>query len=1102
MSLRRIFLNLIKVGHFINRVHTLLFSNLNHNLIMKKFSLVLSMVLFTIGFAMAQRTVVGQIVDQGGEALIGATVLVKGTDSGTVTDIDGKYSVSVPDGADMLEISYTGYETQTITLGASNVVNLTLSEGITLQDVVVTGLGIDRNSRDVVYANQTIGSEDLLSTPNKNALEALRGKTAGVKLTTGSGSVGASTRIVLRGEGSLTGNNNALIVVDGIPIDNATTRGGAGQSEAGYADHGNRFNDLNPNDIENVTILKGPSATSLYGSRGASGVVLITTKSGAKGDKMKVDVSSSYSFEEAIVLAKRQDRFGQGYDNLHFDSGENWAWGPAFDGVVRPWTSPVDTDGDGALEALTRPYSVVPNQIEEFFNTGNTASNSISLTGSNGGFGYYMSYSNTNQNGILDNTKYQRNTFTASANAKLSDRLKANFKVSYANVDQNTAQEGTRAFEGNNAYAMALQSPVNIPFGELRDYNNPYHDINGYWGSYSSVNPYYILNEYGNEGNINNFLGNASLTYNLAPGLDLVGRFGANVVNTKVDTWTPVFTPATQLVWGDDFSLTTRTSKHASLGEYVNYNDQNTNLDATALAVYNKDLDSDFSLNFTAGYNVFQRQSTQLEGSTVGGLVVPGWYNLSNSVQAARSTQDDELYRIYGLLGNASLGYKNYAFLEVSARNDWSSTLPAGNNSFLYGAIGGSLVLSEMLKMDSETVNFMKLRGSYGTSGKDAGLYLLRSTFVGNPTIQTLGDFTLQFPLNGQPGFTTGNTIGNPDLRPELTSTFEIGADVGLFNDRVNVEYTYYSSDHSDQIVQISLPRSSGFSSTVSNIGRMTNKGHELTLSVKPIAGLVKGLNWELFGNFSKNINNVEKITDDIDELVIGGPFRGVSLVAKEGLPFGTFKAQAPLVNSNGQTVVDPNTGMPLYTDSDEYFGSYQPNFTMGFGSSVNYKGFGFNILFDWKDGGNFMSLTKFSTEFNGTAANTADFNREEYVFPNSVVDNGDGTYSANETPITEQDFYTNYDPAPSTYLIDASFLKLREVGLSYRVPSKSLKSASIQDVTISLFARNVRFWLPEENIYADPEINGPGLAGNTNGIETTQTPPARSVGLNLKLTF
>lgn len=528
-----------------------------------------------------ERTVTGKVTSaEDGSPLPGVNVVVKGTTSGTVTDINGAYSVSVPESGGTLVFSFIGLQSSEIEIGDRAVVNVSLALDVQqLSEVVVSATGIERNTKDIVYANQTVNASDLLSTPTKNTLEALRGKAAGVRLSTGSGSVGASTRIVLRGEGSLTGNNNALIVVDGIPINNESTSGGAGSSTSGYADHGNRFNDINPDDIESVTILKGPSATSLYGSRGASGVVMITTKKGKSGKTMQVALNSSFSVENAYVLLQRQDKFGQGYDNAHFDSGENWSWGPALDGVVRPWTSPIDADGDGAIEALTRPYKAVPDQLKEFFNQGNTLTNSINLSGGSNGFTYYASYSNTNQKGILDNTYYKRNTVTLNASAQLSEKLKSDFKISYANTNQNTAQEGSRAFEGNNAYAMVVQSPINIPFGELRDYNSPFHDIDGYWGSYSSVNPYYILNEYGNEARINNFLGNASVSYKIMEGLELVGRFGANVINTTVDTWTPVFTPKEQLIWGDDLSLTTRNTKHSSLGEYVNYNKLNTNLD-------------------------------------------------------------------------------------------------------------------------------------------------------------------------------------------------------------------------------------------------------------------------------------------------------------------------------------------------------------------------------------------------------------------------------------------------------------------------------------------------------------------------------------------
>ena len=667
---------------------------------------------------------------------------------------------------------------------------------------------------------------------------------------------------------------------------------------------------------------------------------------------------------------------------------------------------------------------------------------------------------------------------------------------------RNTAQEGSRAFEGNNAYAMAVQSPVNIPFGELRDYNSPFHDINGYWGSYSSVNPYYILNEYGNEADINNIIGNASITYNILEGLDLVGRFGTNIVNMETESWNPAFTPDEQLFWGDDLQLGTRDTKHNSLGSYSRLNEQRIVLDFTALANYNKALTEDISMDLSVGYNFFQTTSTSLFGETQGGLVVPGFYGLDNSALAARSSTLDGGKRLIGALGNVRFGYKNALFLEYSARNDWSSTLPEDNRSFFYNAVGASAVLTDLLDFRSDALSYFKVRTSYGTTGKDAPEYLLSTPFLGNPTLVSLGDNSINGPLNNQAVFTQSNRIGNNALKPELTTTFEIGADIGLWNDRINLAYTYYSSDHTEQIVQASLPSSTGYTSTFTNIGRMTNKGHEVTLNLQPVMGLVPGLKWDLFVAYARNRNEVVNVTDGIDELNIGSsPRTQIDIVAKEGLPFGTFKAQTVQMTDAGQVVVDSD-GFPVYTDEQVYLGNYQPDYTASFGSNINYKGIGFNILLDVKEGGQFISQTKFSAEFNGTTELTAEQNREPYVFPNSVVDNGDGTFSENTTEITEQDFYTVYDPAPSTYLIDASFVKLREIGVSYTLPRALLQNLPISDVRVALFGRNLKFWLPEENAYADPEVNGPSLTGNAVGIETTQTPPAKSYGINLSLKF
>ncbi len=1078
---------------------------------MKKIALFLSILLF-IGNVVANaqtKTITGTVTSaEDGTPIPGVSVSVKGTTLGTVTNVDGEFELKVPTDAEALMFSFVGMATQEVALeGRTNISVEMEPQTIGVDEVVVTALGVtNRNAREVVYATQTVNSEQLLSTPTKTALEGLRGKTAGVKLSTGSGSVGASTRIVLRGESSLTGNNNALIVVDGIAIDNSTTAGGAEASTTGYSDFGNRFNDLNPNDIESVTVLKGPSATSLYGSRGAAGVVLITTKKGSKGKEMRINYNGSYSRESAIILLQRQNRFGQGYDNTHFDSGENWSWGPALDGVVRPWTSPIDSDGDGSLEALIRPYSAVENQLKDFFNTGLTQNHNFNISGAKEGFTYFASYGNTSQDGILDNTYYDRNNITFNASANLSEKLRSDFKVSYANVRQNTVQEGSRAFEGNNAYAMAVQSPINIPFTELRDYNSPFHDIDGYWGSYSSVNPYYILNEYGNEANIDNLLGNASLTYEILEELSITGRFGGNIVNTNTDVWTPPFTPSEQLVWTDNLQVATRNTKHESLGGYNRYAKKTENIDALAIANYSKTFGEDISLDASAGYSFFQRKVESLTGSTVGGLTVPGVYNLANSVATPSSEQYKSKYMLYGALANATIGYQNAAFLELSIRNDWSSTLPADNNSFLYGAVGTSLIFTDLFNIENDVLNMGKLRASWGTTGKDADLYLLDSYFIGNPTIVGLGDYALFFPKAGVPGFTLGNRIGNPSLKPELTETYEVGTDLGFFKDIVSLSYTYYKSVHADQIVVVSLPRSTGYTQTAVNIGEMVNKGHELTLSLRPLNTVVNGLDFEMFATYSKNDNEVKKITDELDELTIGtfGFAAGttVDLVAKEGLPFGTFKGNNFKYNDEGQVIVDANTGFPVYPDDDEYLGNYQPDYLMNFGVNATYKGFGFRMLFDMKQGGKFASQTKYNTEFNGTNVNTTIYNRQPFIIPNSVIENEDGSYSENTIPVTEQEMYTNYDVPVITQLIDASYLKLREVELSYTLPRKFLNKTFVDNARLGVYGKNLWYWLPSENKYADPEVNGPALTGNAQGIETTQTPSSRSLGVNLLLSF
>jgi TonB-linked SusC/RagA family outer membrane protein len=1054
-----------------------------------------------------ERTVTGRVTSaEDATALPGVNVVVKGTTNGTVTDGSGNFTLMVPSSGAILVFSFIGQKSQEIEVGARSVIDLAMEQDAQqLTEVVVTALGTKQNAREVTYSNQTVTNADLLSSPNKNALEALRGKAAGVKITTGSGSVGASSRIVLRGEASLTGNNNALIVVDGIPIDNSSSVGGDknvnAAGENGYSDYGNRFNDLDPNNIESVTILKGPAATSVYGSRAASGVLLITTKKGTKG-KMTINVNSTASAERAYVMLKRQNKFGQGLINPDgsnsLDSGENFSWGPAFDGVTRPWTSPVDTDGDGTMEYLSRPYLPVKNQLEDLFRTGSTFNNSLSLSGGDDRFTYFTSYSNTQQKGIFENTDYKRNNFLANVTAKISDKLSSSVSLSYASIDQNTVQEGARAFEGQNPYATAIQSPVNIPFSELRDYKNPFHGFTGYYGTYT-INPYFVLNEFKNNGKINNLLGNLSLTYNPISSVTLATRLGVNYVTLDRITAVPKYGYTDHYIWEDNLSLVTRTDREVNAGSYTELLSNTRNIDWTTTASYTKDLMPKLKLTATGGVNLFDVLYREVLGETNGGLVVPDVYNLANSKDRASATQNHSHRRIVGLLGSATFGWDDKIFLTYSARNDWSSTLPSDNQSFFYQAIGVSAIVSDYLDLEDSPINYIKLRADYGTTGKDAQIHQLSNLYETNPVYRDFGDvYQVKSPLGGQTSITKRPLIGNNTLRPELTTTLELGTDLTFFNGRVELAYTFYKSNSTDQIVTVDLPASTGYRTTVMNIGEVQNKGHEVTLTLVPLR-LDNGFKWTTNLTWARNRSEILKVSDQADDLTYWDDGSGVTLKAEVGEPFGTWKGQKQRFTDAGQPIVDAN-GSRTYTPDIQTIGTTQPDWIGGLVNTFSIKGLSLGVVIDTKQGGKFLSRTKSFTEFNGTALTTTIGDRKPFVIENSVVENTDGSFSPNEKEILANSYLD--DGNATKNILDASFVKLREITLGYNLPKSLVSKVGLQNVSVRFFAKNLKYWVAKENTFADPEVNGPGGPTNIQNVESSQTPSQKSYGINLNITL
>lgn len=1071
---------------------------------MKRTFLWLFGLLMTVQVMAQNRTITGVVTDaSNGEALIGVSVSGKGTSIGTVTDFDGVYSLSVPKDVTTLVFSYVGYTSVEKPVTALKMDVKMTSEATEIDEVVVSAYGINRNKGDVSYANSKVSSDELVTSGSQGALSALQGKVAGVKISKSGGNINSSTRVVVRGESSFSGSNNALIVVDGVVVNNSAFSGGD-NTGGSNVDYGNRGNDINPDDIESITLLSGPSATTMYGSAGNGGVLMITTKSGkaaaAAGKKFKVGYNTSFTVETPYILMQRQNKFGQGLwanGGGTVDLGENFSWGPAFDGTVRPWTSPIDLNGETVQ--LERPFSAIDNQLESFFDLGKTWSNNLSFEGGNDKFAYFAGFNYVDNKGIVPHNWFKRYGFTVNTTANLSDNLTLESSIKYIRTNQRGNVEGA-SFTTNPAYFSALQTPAGIPFNEIRDYNSPFHDFKGYYGSYT-VNPYYFLDNYYNLNDADNIIGSLALKYRPIKGLEVTSRISNNLVLNNTYESVPVYAYADHQVLQDigggilAFGNRPR-DNNSSIGEYTEVFNKANVLDFNNIAAYTKSWEN-FKFGVTGGLNITDFSSRSLVGETQGGLINPGFYDLSNSIEVAKASNDISQSRNLRTYGMVDFGIFKALNLNYSFANEWSSTLPEGSRGFFYQSGGISFLASDLFKTPNKWVNYIKLRAGVGTQGRGAPLYALNSIYVASPDYTPAGSYTIQFPFAGVPGFTTGNTIGNPTLTPEKTITYEGGADVEFFENRFNVSYTYYQRINKSLIVTVSLPSSSGFTRTILNIGQMTNKGHELTVGATPLRD-VKGLTWNINYTFTKNNNNVDKITDDIDEISLNTG--ATQVVAKKDYPFGTFKSEQYLKDPNGNIVVNAQ-GIPVVDPLQAYYGSYQPKYLMGIRSDLSYKGLSFNVLFDISKGGLFYSASKFYADFNGTSVGTLYNDREAWVVPNSVQEVGDGTYAPNTTPIGDVSTYWA-NASDHVNLIDASYVKLREAGVHYSLPAKVFNNSAISGIKIGFVGYNLKFWVPEENQYADPEGSSFGGNGNVQNFEQASNPTSRSMGVDLKITF
>jgi TonB-linked SusC/RagA family outer membrane protein len=1045
---------------------------------MKKLLLSIFLLLAGYSFVFAQRNISGKVTDKkDGAPIEGVSVSVKGDNIAVQTNALGEFSLTgIPDNATVVftNVGYRPFETK---LGTGNTVNVTLEEEAKqMTEVIVTANAVKREAKSLGYATTTINAADLTKGKDRSVLNSLQGKVAGVQISGSSGGVGSSTRIVFRGGTSITGSNQALIVVDGIPIDNSQTD--AGDNLNNQVDAGNRGNDINPEDVESVTLLKGPAAAALYGTRAANGALIITTKTGKslKGKRSEVVFTSSYNLESLLKLPDYQNEFGQGGQGAP-DSRENFSWGPKFDGRVRPWGQQI---GDSQR---VKPYIGLKYNVKEFFDIGSVLTNNISFAQNNEKSSYFLSFNNVDQKGIMPGTEYTRNSVKLSGTADISDKIYSSATINYIRSKGDLSVQG----QGNSPYDQVLQTPRDISLLELKDYKNKFNDLNGYYGAYT-VNPWYYLGEDSYTSVVDRILGNVQLGYKPVKWIDVSLRIGTDVSGDK----------RKQIESKRVIDPNNQNAGRSFAGHYSETGINIRELTSDLIATAKKNLSKNLSLSVLVGHNIRQR-NVAIQFSEINSLTIPFYYNLSNSAQPPRTTNFNSLRRLYGVYADINLSYKNYLFLGVTGRNDWSSTLPKGKNNFFYPSVNTSFVFSEAFKMP-EFISYGKIRASAAQVGNDAAPYLLESVFISGTVNDGQQNSQVDFPLNGVPGFTQGNVIGNPKIKPEITTSFEGGLEFGLFKNRISFEGTVYSNSSKDQIITVPIAASSGYTTQTLNAGLITNKGIEILLRGTPVRS--KNFSWDITGTFTRNRNKVVELFPGTEQLGLGG-FTGGAMVAQAGQPYGSFFGSSFLRSPDGNIVVDATTGYPIIDPQAKIHGNVQPDFLAGLNNSFSYKGISLSFLFDARKGGVFYSRTKSLQEFTGTDPRTLYNDRLPFVVPGSVVLGSDGKYTPNSTPVQNADnYWTGFSSTTAMeHLIDASFIKLREISLAYRLPARLFKNKSIKGITVGLSGRNLWLWTPKENTYSDPETSSFGT-GNVQGYEYGTIPSLRNYGANIRVTF
>lgn len=1013
-------------------------------------------------------------VTDGNEPIIGASVMVKGKKQGAVTDMDGHFSIDVPPGTELV-ISYLGYQPKTVKAAAG--MKVTLSENSkNLKEVVVTALGIKRDRKALGYGLSEIKGEELTKAKETNVINSLAGKVAGLVVQNTAGGASGSTRVLLRGNTEMTGNNQPLYVVDGVPLDN-TNFGSAGQ--AGGYDLGDGISAINPDDIETMTVLKGPAASALYGSRASHGVILITTKKAAK-DKVSVEYNGSITMDKQLAKWDNiQQVYGMGNGGQYLEtttSGTNMSWGPKADDYLVKY-----------FDGQQRPFQIWPNNTSNFFRTGLTAQNTAVLSVSSGKTGVRFSMTDMRNKDILPNTHMNRDNFNLRATTSAGP-VDFDFTANYTreNVKNRPALGDSQSNVGKNL--MTLASTYNQAW--LRTYQNAdgtYANWNGL--DQYNKNPYWDLYKNKNTSAKDVFRFTGKAIWNIAEGLKLQGTVGTDINNMTFDDFVAKTTPG------------------QAAGSLTNQVFHNRTLNAELLMLYNHSW-GDFDLNATFGGNIFKVDNKTY---TMKGLNQQ-MMNLETIMNYSEQHVQQDTYKkqINSLYGSASLGYKHTYYLEGTLRGDKSSTLPLNHNTYVYPSVSGSMVFSEFIK-NKHIISFGKVRASWAKVGSDTDPYQLALNYA-----------TAKYSY---PGFTIGMinnyTQPNKDLKPTMTSSYELGLEMKFFNYRMGLDVTYYNQNSRDQIIRLASSSTSGYANRLINAGEIQNRGVEIALNGRALQ--LKDFAWDLGVNFSKNNNKVKKLVDGMDYFELEkATWCGVSVGAEVGQNYGSIVGKDFKRTADGQVIINSETGMPIIDDKTHVLGNASWDWTGGWYTTFSYKNFRLSASFDVKVGADLFSMSMRSAYQTGKAKETL-AGREEwyqseearlaagkaiaewraegkargYVVP-GVIEQADGSFKPNDIPVNPEAYWKSAaDNAPSMFIYDNSYVKCREITFGYTFPEKMLGSF-VKGLTVSFVARNPFIvWKNIPNIDPDSGYNTSGL-----GLEYGSLPSRRSYGLNVNVKF